>query len=69
MSDLPAKLKACDSEVKHYVSALKAENLKHQRKIAKLQAENLSLRNEIRILKEEGGEIKLVVPTPSSKRR
>jgi len=68
MSDLPAKLKACDFEVQYYVSALEAENLKHRRKIAKLQAENLSLRNEIRILKEGGGEIKLVVQTPFYKR-
>jgi hypothetical protein len=68
MSDLTAKLKACAPEVQLYVTALKAENLKFQRQIAKLQAENESLRNRIKILKEEGGEIKLLVKPPVSKK-
>ncbi|MGA2468349.1 MAG: hypothetical protein ABSH06_28905 [Thermodesulfobacteriota bacterium] len=49
------------NEVQRYVTALKAENLRLQRQIYKLKAEKVSLENEIKILKEKGGEIKLVV--------
>jgi len=68
ISDLTAKLKGCDPEVQHYVAALKAENLRLQKQIAKLQAENVPHKNRIKILEEEGGEIKVVVkPSISQK--
>jgi len=53
LSTLRTKLKACDPEIKNYVLALEAENLKLQTKIAKLQAENVTLKNRIKVLEAE----------------
>ena len=66
--DPTAKLRGCHPEVQHYVAALKAENLRLQKQIAKLQAENVSHKNRIKILGEEGGEIKVVVKRSISKK-
>lgn len=52
-SDLNAKLKHCESEIKEYVRALQTENAKLQRRIAKLEVNNLSLNNRIKALKKE----------------
>ena len=61
ISDLTPKIRGCDPEVQYYVAALKAERLKLLKQIAKLQVENESLKDRIKILKEKGGEIKMVV--------
>jgi len=61
MPELTAKLKACDSEIQNFITALKAENLKLQKQIAKLQAENVTLNNRIKILEEEEFKPKLNV--------
>jgi hypothetical protein len=66
--ELTAKLRACAPEVQHYVTALKAEKLRLLKQIAKLQVENESLEDRIKILKEEGGGIKLVVKPSVSKK-
>ena len=49
---LDAKLKVCDKEIRHYVSALKKENERLQEKKAKLFVENESQKNEIKALKK-----------------
>jgi hypothetical protein len=54
------KTKLLNSQFKHDVAALKAENLKLQRQIAKLKAEKVTLSNEITILKEYGNNAKCV---------
>jgi len=54
--DLAAKLEQADPEVRQYVSALKAENLKLQRKIARLQAEHVTKDNTIARLEQHEGE-------------
>src|SRR5574340_41625 len=63
--DISAKLKACDPEVRNYITALKKENLRLHRKIAYQQAQYVSLQSQIQILAEEEverivNEIKLI---------
>ena len=53
MAELRSKLKACDLEIQHYVTALEKENLKCAKKIAKLQADNATLNSRINVLSEE----------------
>lgn len=50
--ELVEKLKAADSDIQEYVSALKAINAKQHRRIFKLEAENESLQNRIAAIKE-----------------
>jgi hypothetical protein len=60
-NDLAAKLKACDPEIKNYMTALETENLKLQRQIAKLQAENISHQHKIAALEKMQPKAKLVI--------
>jgi len=53
MEPLRLKLKAADSEIQNYVTALDTENLRLQKHIAKLQADNVTLNNRITILLED----------------
>ena len=52
-SDLELKIKACESEVQYFVTALKTENYKLHQKIAKLQAEKVSFESRIKVTEKE----------------
>jgi regulator of replication initiation timing len=52
-SELKKKLKACEPEIRDYVSYLQLENAKLQRRIAKLEAEKITSDNRVRALEKE----------------
>lgn len=54
---LKKKLAVCELEVKNYVRALEAENLKLVEQISKLQAENITLNNRVKSLLKQIEEI------------
>lgn len=58
------KSKLLNSQFKHDIAALKAENMRLQKQIAKLKAEKVTLSNEIIILKEYGNNAKCVHRNP-----
>lgn len=51
-SELHAKIKKSETEVQQYITALKTENLRLQRKIANLEAKNVSLHHKNKTLEE-----------------
>lgn len=51
--EIEAKLNAADPDVRRYLSALSAENLKLQKQIAKCQAGQVTLNNRIVALEQE----------------
>lgn len=50
---LDQKISECDIEIKDFITALKSENRKLQKKIAKLEVENISYGNKIVALEKE----------------
>jgi len=66
-SDLKAKLKKADPQVKDYISELERRNAKLQHQIVKIQADNMERDNRIKALEKELkkhlGQSKLIINT------